>query len=51
MNTERVGVDGRPSADPLAGHCKISTIERELLHPTSSSRKVQEGSFQYEKQG
>ena len=51
LDTEGVGVDGRPSADPLAGHRKISTIERELLHPTSSSRKVQEGSCQCEKQG
>ena len=51
VDTESVGVDGRPGTDPLAGHRKISAIERELLHPTSSSRKVQEGSCQCEKQG
>ena len=42
-------MDGRPSADPLVGHRKKSAIERELLHLTSSSRKVQEGSCQCEK--
>ena len=40
VDTERVGVDGRPSADPLAGHRKISAIERQLLAAVRSKKAV-----------
>ena len=43
VDTERVGVGGRQSADSLAGHRPIPTTARGLIPPPASMAGGQEG--------
>ena len=49
MNTERVGVGGRQSADSLAGHSQVPATEESFLDSSAYSPEKQEGGCQREK--